>query len=185
MRDRFPVNEGYVGVVADAYDTWLPVDELWPDEIVCRGAFGDVEGPILELGCGTGRPLLRWLAEGVDVQGLDASADMLRILRRHADERGLEPVLHHGDFAPLTIEQCFGGIVCLAGSFMLIDDDARARDALISYREHLSRAVCWARRSAKHRRRTPSRPSFGGCDGRALMRPEAVHRPRGNPHGSR
>jgi SAM-dependent methyltransferase len=115
----------------------LPVDELWPDEIAYREAFGNVEGPILELGCGTGRPLLRWLAEGVDVQGLDASADMLRILQRHADERGLEPVLHHGDFAPLAVDQSFGAIVCLAGSFMLIDDETRARDALVSYREHL------------------------------------------------
>jgi hypothetical protein len=47
-------------------------------------------------------------------------------------------VLHHGNFAPLALGQSFGAIVCLAGSFMLIDDEARAREALVSYREHLA-----------------------------------------------
>ncbi len=137
MRDRIPVNEPYDGVVADAYDTWVPVDEPWPDEVVYRDVLRDVEGPILELGCGTGRPLLRWLAEGLAIEGLDASADMLSILRRHATERGLSPVLHHGDFAPLRLDRSFGAIVCLAGSFMLVDDEDRAVEALASYADHL------------------------------------------------
>ena len=43
------------------------------------------------------------VAEGYDVEGIDASADMLAILRRHAAERGLHPTVHHGDFAPLHL----------------------------------------------------------------------------------
>ena len=137
MRDRLPVNEPYDGVVAHAYDTWIPVDGAWPDEVVYRDVLRDVPGPILELGCGTGRPLLRWLADGLDVEGLDASADMLTVLRRHAAERGLSPVLHRGDFAPLTLGRSYGAIVCLAGTFMLVDDEDRAVEALASYLEHL------------------------------------------------
>jgi SAM-dependent methyltransferase len=138
MRDRLPVNDPYEGLVAAAYDSWLPVDEAWPDEIVYRRALADVEGPILELGCGTGRPLLRWLAEGLDVEGLDASEDMLAVLRRHAMARGLEPVLHHGDFAPLSIGGQFGAIVCLAGTFALVDDAKLAERSLVSFYEHLA-----------------------------------------------
>jgi SAM-dependent methyltransferase len=137
MRDRLPVNEPYDGVVARAYDTWIPVDESWPDEVVYREVLREVDGTILELGCGTGRPLLRWLTEGLDVEGLDASADMLSILRRHAAERGLSPVLHHGDFVPLSLDREYGAVVCLAGSFMLVDDEDRAVDALASYLRHL------------------------------------------------
>jgi SAM-dependent methyltransferase len=137
MLDELPVSDGYEGVVAQAYDAWLPIDETWPDEPVYRDALRDVEGPILELGCGTGRPLLRWLADGLDVQGLDASADMLAILRGHAAERGLDPVLHHANFATLELDQRFGAIVCLVGTFLLVADEQRARDALASYAEHL------------------------------------------------
>lgn len=137
LRDRLPVNEPYDGVVADAYDSWIPVDETWPDEGIYRQALADVAGTILEIGCGTGRPLLRWLADGLDVEGLDASADMLAILRRHAKSRGLDPTLHQGDFAPLVIDRTYGAIVCLAGTFMLVDDAARAEAALTSYWQHL------------------------------------------------
>lgn len=124
-------------MVADAYDSWIPVDETWPDEFVYREALTDVPGPILELGCGTGRPLLRWLAEGLQIEGLDASGDMLAILERHADERGLEPVLHHASFAPLSLDRSYGAIVCVAGSFMLIDDAELAERSLASYLDHL------------------------------------------------
>lgn len=138
LRDRLVVNAPYDGVVAEAYDTWLPVDEVWPEEVAYREVLSLATGPILELGCGTGRPLLRWLADGLDVEGLDASADMLGILRRHAKERGLDPTLHHADFAPLALGREFGAIVSLAGTFMLIDDVSRAESALHSYYAHLA-----------------------------------------------
>jgi SAM-dependent methyltransferase len=136
-RDRLPVNEPYAGVIATAYDTWIPVDEAWPDEVVYRGALADVDGTILELGCGTGRPLLRWLADGLDIEGLDGSEDMLAVLRRHAAALGLDPVVHHGDFAPLSLEREYGAIVCLAGTFTLVDDAELAERSLVSYLEHL------------------------------------------------
>ena len=92
-----------------------------------RRLLAGIDGPVLELGCGTGRPLLRWLADGLDVEGIDASADMLAILRRHAAERGLTPTLHHGGFAPLALDRTYAAIVCVAGSFTLIDDREAAR----------------------------------------------------------
>jgi SAM-dependent methyltransferase len=138
LRDRLPVNPPYEGVLADAYDAWIPPDDVFADDGVYEHVLTQVGGPTLELGCGTGRPLLRWLAAGHDVEGVDASADMLAILRRHADEQGLEPVVHHGDMAPLDLPgRAYAAIVCPAGSFSLIDDTDRACDALCSYLTHL------------------------------------------------
>ena len=73
----------------------------------------------------------------MDIEGIDASADMLAILRRHAAERGLEPTLHHGSFAPLALGRTYAAIVCVVGTFTLIDDRDRAREALASYWHHL------------------------------------------------
>jgi len=137
MADRVPVNLPYTGVLADAYDSWISVDDRLPEESAVLRILEGIDGPVLELGCGTGRPLLRWLAAGMDIEGIDSSADMLAILRAHAVERGLDPTLHHGSFAPLTLDRTYAAIVCVAGSFTLIDNRDRAGEALASYLQHL------------------------------------------------
>lgn len=137
LRDRLEVNAPYEGIVAEGYDAWIDVDGPLEEEPLYLQILERVDGPTLELGCGTGRPLLRWLAAGYDVEGIDSSVDMLRILYRHATERGLDPTVHHGDMAPLALDRRYAAIVCPAGSFMLIHDEARARAALDSYRRHL------------------------------------------------
>jgi SAM-dependent methyltransferase len=123
--------------VAEAYDVWIPVDAEFPDDAVHEAVVQEGGGPALELGCGTGRPLLRFLAAGLPVEGVDSSPDMLAICRRHAAERGLDPVLHHGSMAPLALEGSWATIYCPAGSFSLIDDAEVALEALASYRDHL------------------------------------------------
>jgi SAM-dependent methyltransferase len=137
LRDRLAINPPYVGLLADGYDSWIPVDDVWSEDPWYERLVERADGPVLELGCGTGRPLLRWLAAGHDVEGVDASADMLAILHRHADERGLAPVVHHGDFAPLALGRTYAAIVCPAGTFTLIDDADRAAEAVASYVRHL------------------------------------------------
>jgi SAM-dependent methyltransferase len=124
-------------VLAEAYDVWIPVDAEFPDDGVHEAVVREGGGPALELGCGTGRPLLRFLGAGLPVEGLDSSADMLAICRRHAVERGLDPVLHHGSMAPLAVDGSWATIYCPAGSFSLLDDAEVALDALGSYRDHL------------------------------------------------
>ena len=81
--------------------------------------------------------MLRFLAAGLPVEGIDSSADMLAICRRHADERGLDPALHHGSMAPLALGRAFATVYCPAGTFSLVHDRDLALRALNSYREHL------------------------------------------------
>ena len=152
LLDRLPVNPPYEGVMADGYDVWLPVDASVEEEAVYRTLLDPLTGTILELGCGTGRPLLRWLEAGYEIEGIDASADMLAKLRAHAAVRGLSPTVHHGDIAPLDLGRRFAAIVCPAGTFMLLDD--------IEPVHATSQAIRAAqRRSARRRHRQPRRRS--------------------------
>ena len=50
--------------------------------------------PALDLGCGTGRLLLPYLRDGLDVDGSDVSADMLALCREAAEREGLSPNLY-------------------------------------------------------------------------------------------
>jgi SAM-dependent methyltransferase len=50
--------------------------------------------PALDLACGTGRLLLPYLRDGLDVDGSDVSADMLAMCREAAEREGLAPNLY-------------------------------------------------------------------------------------------
>src|SRR3954447_17164974 len=94
MLDRLEINPPYDGIVADGYDSWLPFDGPMGDEELYDELLDGIDGPVLELGCGTGRLLLRWLKQGRSVEGVDSAVDMLAKLRRHAAEVGVDPTVH-------------------------------------------------------------------------------------------
>jgi SAM-dependent methyltransferase len=186
LRDTIPVNLPYDGWVAEAYELFMPHDAAYGDERYFHRRLERAGGRALELACGTGRLLLRFVAAGIDVEGIDSSADMLAICRRNAAARGVDPILHERDIAPLALGTTYRTIYCPAGSFMLLVDRDVALDAMRSYLDHLepggtlylSLAVPWSDFRAQWEwrvRRTATRPS----DGVTVMVHEAVHCERG------
>ena len=135
--DRLPVGAPYDGVVAVAYDTWMPPGTPFPDDPVHAAIVRGAAGSSLELGVGNGRFLIPLVEAGLAIEGIDSSADMLDRCRRHAVARGVDVVLHRGDIAPLDLGRRFGALVCPAGSFTLVAEERRARAALASYHDHL------------------------------------------------
>jgi len=71
----------YEAFVAEYYDYLLPVSGRQDIEFFCRKA-DQQGGPILELGCGTGRVLLALARAGHRIAGLDLSAAMLNQCRK-------------------------------------------------------------------------------------------------------
>lgn len=135
--DRLALNPPYDGILARAYDAWMPPGARFPDDAVHAEVVRRAHGPSLELGVGTGRFLVPIVQEGGLLEGIDASSDMLDRCRRNAVAHHLDVVLHCGDIAPLGLQQRYGALVCPAGSFSLIDDKPRALAALASYLQHL------------------------------------------------
>jgi SAM-dependent methyltransferase len=138
VRDALPVNQPYDGLVAEAYDCWLPPDRDYDDRALYRESIERGDGPALELGCGNGRLLLTYRAAGLDVEGVDSSYDMLEICRRHARAAGLDVTLHLADWTTLALPRRYATVYNPAGSFMLIDDVDDARRALSAWLAHLA-----------------------------------------------
>ncbi|ERH11609.1 MAG: methyltransferase domain protein [halophilic archaeon J07HB67] len=69
-------------------------------------------GPVLELGCGTGRIYLELLAAGVDADGIDLSEASLTVLRETAEERGLEPRVWRADMTDVTTDRAYALVIC-------------------------------------------------------------------------
>lgn len=93
---------------AQFYDGFARVFDAWLEErnaaaeppnatTFYRDLAGEVDGPVLEVGAGTGQRYLELLADGVDIDGIDVSADMLDRLRERADARDLEPSVRVAD----------------------------------------------------------------------------------------
>ncbi len=97
-------------------------------------------GPVLELGCGTGRVSLAIAGAGFDVVGIDISPRMLEAAQRKADDQGLSARCHfvHGDMRTVGLEGRFPLVIMPFRSFqsMLTVDDQR--QALANAKAHLT-----------------------------------------------
>lgn len=71
-----------------------------------------VDGPVLELGCGTGRVYLELLRAGVDADGIDRSTAALSFLRETATEAGLEPTVWQDDMTELATSRSYDLVIC-------------------------------------------------------------------------
>ncbi len=128
---------GYAGLAADLYDL-IRGDSPLPNEFsFYRRRLEDHPGPALEASCGTGRILLQLLAAGFDVDGMDASADMLRLCRAKASTLGLAPVLYQQLMQRMDIPRSYDTIFIPLASFMLMTDIRDARQALQCFFHHL------------------------------------------------
>ena len=98
-------------------------------------------GPVLDLGCGTGRIGIALAAQGFDVLGLDLSAPMLRIAERKrarlAPEVARRLTFVEGDLTEFQLDRTFPLIITPARSFQFMLTPAAQRSALAAMRRHL------------------------------------------------
>lgn len=103
--------------IAEWYDTWVGSHPMGEDAFfpAVEALMGDVVGQrVCDLACGQGR-VARHLADaGASVVGIDLSAKLLAVARRHeeAEPRGVE--YRHGDARSLdgVADGTFDGVVC-------------------------------------------------------------------------
>jgi SAM-dependent methyltransferase len=87
--------------IAEVYDQWggFPTDT---DDAVAFLAERAGDGPVLELGIGTGRIALPLAARGLEVHGIDASERMIERLRAKPGGAGIPVTV--GDFADVDVD---------------------------------------------------------------------------------
>ena len=78
-----------------------PAEEFYVEEAL-RG-----DGPVLELGCGTGRFLVPIARRAVNITGLDNAPAMLRHAKEKADAASVKVDLVEGDFRDFSLDRKF------------------------------------------------------------------------------
>jgi len=85
---------------------------------------------VLEPMCGSGRFLIPLLELGVNIEGMDASSEMLESLKKKCISKNLDPVIYHQCLQNMTINKKYGLVMIPSGSFGLITDNKDVMDSL-------------------------------------------------------
>ncbi|MEU1574163.1 class I SAM-dependent methyltransferase [Streptomyces collinus] len=125
----------YTGIVAELYG---PLKSFSQDPEPYAAFIRQAGGPALELGCGDGDPLLELRRRGLDVDGVDSSADMLERLRRRAGEQGIRATVFHQRMEALELPRRYRAVFLAGPTFTLLPDDVTALAALRGIRAHLA-----------------------------------------------
>jgi SAM-dependent methyltransferase len=119
----------------ELYD--LLFDQLDFDLPYWIGKAGAAGGPVLEVGCGSGRLLLPIAKAGVDIEGLDASRAMIRRLKAKAAAAGLPVRTKTADMRDFSMGRRYALVFCAFNGFAHCETVADQIACLKACRRHL------------------------------------------------
>ena len=123
-------DHSYYGLMASTWDVGRDTQVRWADSIFYLRIVQQYGQPVLDVGCATGRIVLDYLAQGIDIDGVDSSLEMLARCRGKAAALGLAPDLYQQRMETLDLPRTYGTILIPSSSFQLLTDPAQARAAM-------------------------------------------------------
>lgn len=127
----------YYGMLAQTWDLFRGDTSKWEDRSFYLEFIQESGQPVLDVGCGTGRLLLDFLSLGMDIEGVDISAEMLDLCQRKADEMGLNPILFKGNMETMQLPRCYQTILVPSSSFQLLLTPDQVNTAIRNLYDHL------------------------------------------------
>ena len=118
--------------IAGVYDNWHPGVRPEQVELLCHLA-GD--GPVLELGIGTGRVALPLVSRGLQVHGIDSSEAMLAALQ--AKPGGEQVAVTVGDFADFDLADRFSLVFVVFNTLFALPDQEAQLACFAAVSRHL------------------------------------------------
>jgi ubiquinone/menaquinone biosynthesis C-methylase UbiE len=127
----------YRDLLAATWDLLRGDTTQWPDRFFYREFINHHGGQVLDVGCGTGRLLLDYMMDGVEIDGVDNSPEMLALCRKRARELGLKPTLFQQSMEELDLPRRYQIIFVPSSSFQLVTDLNSAKRTMNRFYQHL------------------------------------------------
>lgn len=115
----------YESLEAELHDAFWNEEECSELPVLER-FFAAYPGRALEVGSGSGRLLLPLLRNGIPLEGLEPSAEMLALCRQEAEAQQLAPSLHEGTLDSFQDKEGFDAIAVPAFTIQLTENPAEA-----------------------------------------------------------
>ncbi len=127
----------YHGMMAQTWDLFRGDTSKWEDRSFYLASIHASGQPVLDVGCGTGRLLLDYLSQGIDIDGVDNSPEMLNLCHQKADAVGLNPMLFEGRMESMSLPRHYQTIIVPSSSFQLVLEPLQAQEAILNLFTHL------------------------------------------------
>lgn len=113
----------YHGLVASTWDVWRDDTANWADRHFYFDVIKQFGQPVLDVGCGTGRLLIDFLQNGIDIDGIDNSPEMLDICRSKSAELGFSLRLYEQRIESLNLPGRYRTILLPSSVMQLVPLD--------------------------------------------------------------
>lgn len=120
----------YYGLIAASWDLLRGDVSRWADRSFYRELIEKYGQPALDIGCATGRLVNDYCQQGLDVDGVDLSPDMLAIARRKAAAAGVSPHFYQQAMEELILPRRYRTIFVASSSFQLLLQPGQAQSAM-------------------------------------------------------
>jgi len=130
-------NYEYYGMLAEFWDLFRGDTSTWDDRFFYLDAVKKHGQPVLDVGCGTGRILLDFMGQGIDIDGVDNSLEMLALLRQKAEKLNSHPTVYQQEMTELSLPRQYQTILVPSSSFQLLLDESLPPLAMARFFDHL------------------------------------------------
>jgi ubiquinone/menaquinone biosynthesis C-methylase UbiE len=127
----------YRGLIAEYWDLLRGDTSQWSSRPYFLQIIRDSGEPALDVACGTGRLLLDYMQENIDIDGVDISSDMIARAQEKAKALGLQPNLYVQVMQDLDLPRRYQTIIVPSSSFLHLTNHADIRQALKRFYHHL------------------------------------------------
>ncbi len=127
----------YHSLVAEYWDLLRGDTSGWSSRPYFLALIRQSGEPALDVACGTGRLLLDYLKEGIDIDGVDISAEMIAGARRGAEAAGLDPRTYVQPLQALDLPRRYRTVIVPSSSFLHLTAPEDAHAALGRFFDHL------------------------------------------------
>ena len=127
----------YRGFIAEYWDLLRDDTSKWSSRPFFLEVIRQSGEPALDVACGTGRILLDYLGEGIDMDGVDIAPEMIAICRQKAEAMGFQPHLAVQAMEELDLPRKYRMIIVPSSSFLQLTDINDMRRALKRFLRHL------------------------------------------------
>ena len=127
----------YYGMMAEFWDLFRGDTSGWDDRFFYLDVVKKYGQPVLDVGCGTGRILLDFMQQGIDIDGVDNSPEMLARLQQKAEKLILKPAVYQQNMDKLDLPRKYQTILVPSSSFQLLLEEKLPPVVMKRFYEHL------------------------------------------------
>lgn len=130
-------NYEYYGLMTTYWDLLRGDTSKWPDRFFYLDAIKQSGQPVLDVGCSSGRLILDYLAQGIDIDGVDISPEMIALCKQNAEKKNLKPNLYVQSMTELNLPRKYRTILVPSSSIQLLLEPGLPLQAMKRFYGHL------------------------------------------------